>query len=321
MSMGYNELRYESFVTEVVSSGGAMILSSLVSSDDADTRGHAVAALSQIIDAARNINVRLGVFIEAFQIQNVQISETAIIEAVVSSASMACDFARSLVFPISLVFPMITNPLGTAVPRYHRYRKAALGIGADDGFLVALVHLIIDIHGGGLRPVELRRSAMQIVASIAHTVANWDSKINNCGKGIETIDESVLLLHEKVGIVLAILEEVHAAEAKSFSSATIDSLNTSRNSPSSQLKEACALAVRAMSSCSPSMANKFINSNILGNLEIGLLTPADAGGCRSDPCTNMEEMQKMSQPEDSGSGSSSRPLEVLIEALDAGIIP
>jgi len=114
--------------------------------------------------------------------------------------------------------------------------------------------------------VELRRSAMQIVAAIAHTVANWDSKINNCGKGIETIDESVLLLHEKVGIVLAILEEVHAAEAKSFSSATIDSLNTSRNSPSSQLKEACALAVRAMSSCSPSMANKFINSNILGNL-------------------------------------------------------
>jgi hypothetical protein len=66
--------------------------------------------------------------------------------------------------------------------------------------------------------------------------------------------------------VLAILEEVHAAEAKSFSSATIDTLNTSRNSPSSQLKEACALAVRAMSSCSPSMANKFINGNILGNL-------------------------------------------------------
>jgi hypothetical protein len=107
---------------------------------------------------------------------------------------------------------------------------------------------------------------MQIVAAIAHTVANWDSKINNCGKGIENIDESVLLLHEKVGIVLAILEEVHAAEAKSFSSATIDTLNTSRNSPSSQLKEACALAVRAMSSCSPSMANKFINGNILGNL-------------------------------------------------------
>jgi len=94
MSMGYNELRYESFVTEVVSFGGAMILSSLVSSDDADTRGHAVAALSQIIDAARNINVRLGVFIEAFQIQNVQISsETAIIEAVVSSACGA-SFAQ-----------------------------------------------------------------------------------------------------------------------------------------------------------------------------------------------------------------------------------
>jgi hypothetical protein len=105
--------------------------------------------------------------------------------------------------------------------------------------------------------------------------------------------------------VLAILEEVHAAEAKSFSSATIDSLNTSRNSPSSQLKEACALAVREMSSCSPSMANTFINSNIFGNL-VSICaddsfntpsnkgnTPANAGGCRSNPCTNMEDNAKM----------------------------
>ena len=372
MSMGYNELRYESFVTELVSSGGAMILSSLVSSDDADTRGHAMAALSQIIDAARNINVRLGVFIEAFQIQNVQISsETAIIEAVVSSAcgasfaqlllsadnssaAMACDFARSLVFPI------ITNPLGTTVPRYHRlfasninvqvdddglkeYRNAALVIGASDGVLGALVHLIIDIHGGGLRPVELRRSAMQILAAIAHTVAYWDSKIKNCGKGIETMDESVLRLHEKVGIVLAILEDEHAAEviSKSFSSATIDSLNTSRDSPNSQLKEASALAVCAMSSCSPSMANTFINSNILGSLisicaDDGFNTPSKRGNWSSRRLPMLEAVAailvqgwKLMQNnvatrmlgEESGSGSSSRPLEVLLEALDAGIVP
>ena len=77
------------------------------------------------------------------------------------------------------------------------------------------------------------------------------------------MDESVLLLHEKVGVSLAILEEEHAAEAivKLFSSASIDSLNTSRDSTSSQLKEASALALRAMSSCSPSMATTFINSN------------------------------------------------------------
>jgi hypothetical protein len=118
MSMGYSELRYESFISELVSSGGAMILSSLVSSDDADTRAHAMAALSQIIDAARKLNVRLKNFMEAYQVQNIQTcSETAIIEAVVSSgacgpslaqlllsadndsAAMACNFARSLVYP------------------------------------------------------------------------------------------------------------------------------------------------------------------------------------------------------------------------------
>jgi hypothetical protein len=97
-----------------------------------------------------------------------------------------------------------------------------------------------------------------------------------------------LCLHEQVGIVLAILEEEHAAEAiaKAFSSATIDSINTSRHSPSSQLKEASALALRAMSSCYPSMANTFINSIILGNLvsicaDDGFNTPSIRGNWSS----------------------------------------
>ena len=48
---------------------------------------------------------------------------------------MACDFARSLVFPISLVFPMITNPLGTAVPRYHKVFPNNVNVQVDDGGL------------------------------------------------------------------------------------------------------------------------------------------------------------------------------------------
>ena len=373
MSMGYTELRYESFVTGLVSSGGAMILSSLVASDDADTRAHAMAALSQIIDAAREMNVRLGVFIEAFQISNIQTcSETAIIETVVSSgacgaslaqlllsadnssAAMACDFARSLVYPV------ISNPLGTSVPRYHRlfasnvdlavdedglreYRKAALNIGASDGVLGALVHLVTDAHGVGLRPVELRRSAMQILAAIAHTVAYWDSKIKNCGKPVETMDESILRLHEKVGIAVTIFEEERAAEAvmASFSSASIDSLNTSRDSPSSQLKEASALTICALSSCSRSMANVFVSSNVLGSLisicaDDGFNTASRRGAWSSRRLPMLEAVAtilvqswKMMQrdvatrmlEEVSGSGSSSRSLELLLEALDGGIVP
>jgi hypothetical protein len=135
------------------------------------------------------------------------------------------------------------------------------------------------------------------------------------------MDESVLLLHEKVGISLAILEEEHAAEAiaKSFSSATIDSLNTSRDSPSSQLKDESALTVRAMSSCSPSMATTYINSNLSRSLVIstsandGFNTPSNKSNCSSRRLPMLGE--------DSGSGSSSRPLDVLSEALDAGIAP
>ena len=133
------------------------------------------------------------------------------------------------------------------------------------------------------------------------------------------MDESVLLLHEKVGVSLAILEEEHAAEAivKLFSSASIDSLNTSRDSTSSQLKEASALVVRVMSSYSPSMATTFINRNIFRSLvstcaDNSFSTPLNKGNwsSRSMPILG----------ENSGSGSYSRPLEVHSEALDASIV-
>jgi hypothetical protein len=52
-----------------------------------------------------------------------------------SSAAMACDFARSPVLPISLIFPMITNPLGTAVPRYHRLFASNVNVQVADGGL------------------------------------------------------------------------------------------------------------------------------------------------------------------------------------------
>jgi len=368
MSMGYSELRYESFISELVSSGGAMILSSLVSSDDADTRAHAMAALSQIIDAARALNVRLKNFMEAYQVQNIQTcSETAIIDAVVSSgacgpslaqlllsadndsAAMACNFARSLVYPI------ISNPLGSSVPRYHRlfssdrklivdddglkeYREAALNIGASDGVLSALVNLLKDNYGAATRPIELRRLATQILAAIAHTLAYWESEIKNAGKPIETMDESVLRLHEKISIAVTTLEEEHTADAiiSIMSSSTAESLNSSRDTPSSQLRESAALIITALCSCSHAIAETFIRRNVLARLislsmDDGFDTPSSRGQWSSRRLPMLEATAsllihgwKIIQKEaatNNGKDSSTMSLELLLEALDSGIVP
>lgn len=374
MSIGMSELRYTSFMVELVSSGGVMILSSLVASDDADTRAHAMAALAQIIDASRELNVRLGVFIEAYQVQNIQTcSETAIVEAVVSSgacgpslaqlllsadnasASMACNFARSLVYPI------ISNPLGSSVPCYHRlfstntnlsvdndglkeYRQAALDIGASDGVLSALVHLVNDsFQTGATRPVELRRSAMEILAAVALTLSYWDSKIKNCGKSIETMDERVLQLHEKISVALTTLEEEHTGEVilAAFSSSSMNSLNTSRDSPNSQLKEAAALVMSALASCSATMANLFISSNALTSLiaissDEGLNSASYRGTWSSRRLPMLEAIASIlvqgwksiqregthnEMDQSSSIRGGSKSLEALLETLDAGLVP
>ena len=380
MSMGMSELRYSSFMVELVSSGGVMILSSLVASDDADTRAHAMAALAQIIDASRELNVRLEVFIEAYQVQNIQTcSETAIVEAVVSSgacgpslaqlllsaddssAAMACNFARSLVYPI------LSNPLGSSVPRYHRlfststklsvdddglkeYRQAALDIGASDGVLSALVHLV---NGNDsrmrTRPVELRKSAMEILAAVTLTLSYWDSKIKNCGKSIETMDESVLQLQEKTSMALMTLEEERTGEVvlAAFSSSSMGSLNTSRDSATSQLKEAAALTISALASCSTIIANSFISSNILTSLialasDDGFNSASSRGTWASRRLPMLEAIAsilvqgwKTIQSEGADKTldnsnrlnqhlsvqGSSKSVEMLIETLDAGIVP
>ena len=373
MSMGYSELRYEPFVTELVSSGGAMILSSLIASDDADTRAHAMSALSQIIDSAREINIRIGVYIEAYQVHNVQTcSETAIIDAIVSSgacgpslaqlllsadnssAAMACDFAKSLVYPI------ISNPKGSGIHRYHRnlpsdinlsidedglkqFRQAALDIGSNDGVLSALVHLVTS-DGSQMRPVELRKSAMEILAGVTHTIAYWDSRIKSAGKSIETMNESVLRLHEKLGIAITILEDENAADyvMTAFSS-PFDSLNTSRDSPASQLKEVAALTLSALSSFSVKMTKSIIARNILHTLisismDDGFNSPSKRGGgrwsSRSLPMLEavasillqswkliQNDAPNQKLQDEFGDGSSSVSLQVLFEVLDAGIIP
>ncbi len=381
MTMGVSELSYESFMHDFVSSGGAMILASLVASDDADTRAHAMAALSGTIYTSRELNVRLGVFKEAYQLHNIQVcSEVSIVEAIVSSgacgsslaqlllsgdnsaAAMACDFAKTLVQPI------LTDPNGSSVPRYHRlgivksgasvqdsdqtlgvYRKAALEIGASDGVLSALIQLIPE-WGGSSRPIELRCSAMYALAAIALTLSFWDSKLKNSGASLSP-DDTVLQLQDKIISTISLMEEERMGELvlEVFSSGSvISSLNTSRDSPSSQIKEAAALIICALSSCSEHFADLFISSNTIASLisissddgytnassrgawaprhlsSLEAIASILVGGWKAIQKESIDERSKVESHQSSHNrqqSESSKSLALLLEALDAGIVP
>ncbi len=379
MAMGSQELKYDSFTMEMVSSGGLMILSSLVSSDDSDTRAYAMKALSAIIDTSRELNIQLGVLREAYGIESIggsNNSDSNIIDGIVSAgacspltqlllsaddgvASMGCSFARSL------VHPLLTNPLGSVLPCYHRllsvlpntspstvgnedglgtYRNAALQMASSDGILSALIHLICDNMSPSSRPIELKRSAMEILAAIAMTLSFWDSKVKAMGTSIEGNAEWEIL-KQQLDMALVTLEEEGIGEAASvaFSSASISSINTSRDSPSSQLREAASLVMSAMAACSASAASHFISCNVVARLittatDDGYASASARGEWASRRLAMMEAIAMIlvqgwktiqvqthsndaSHDEYKHDHGNSGPLGLLLESLDAGIIP
>ena len=377
MATGSSELKYESLTKELVSSGGVMILSSLVSSDDSDTRNYAMKALSATIETSREINIQLGVLREAYGITSKgdDISDTSIIDGIVSAgacspltqlllsaddavASMGCSFARSL------VHPLLTNPLGSALPCYHRflsinpnvsistvgnddglgaYRNAALQMAYSDGILSALVHMVSDHPNASSRSIDLKRSAMEILASITLTLSFWDSKIKAMGVSIEGNEEWEDLKH-KVDMALVVMEEEGLGEAVvlAYSSTSISSINTSRDSPASQLREAASLVMSATAASSSSIASYFVSYNVVARListaaDNGYATSSARGEWTSRRLAMLEaiamilvqgwkNIQMQSNSDESTSYDQSRngnpaPLGLLLESLDAGIVP
>ena len=379
MAMGSNELKYESFTMELVSSGGVMILSSLVSSEDADTRNYAMKALSAMIETSRDLNVQLGVLKEAYGIDSIgssNYSDTSIIDGIVSAgacspltqlllsaddsvASMGCNFARSL------VHPLLTNPLGSNLPCYHRllavlpnttialvvnedglgaYRNAALRMASSDGILSALVHLIGDNMNSSSRPIDLRRAAMEVLAAMTLTVSFMDNKVKAMGPSIEG-NAQWEELKQQIDMTAVSLEEEGIGEVvmMAFSSASISSLNTSRDSPASQLREAASLVMTAMAACSPSVVQSFIASNIAVKLittasDDGYATSSARGEWTSRRLTMLEATAMIlvqgwisiqvetstthgSVDEHVNDKSNPASLGLLLESLDAGIIP
>ena len=367
MVMGLNDLKYETVIGDMISSGGIMILSSLVTSEDTDTRENAISGLSAIIFSSRDLGTRIGVFKDAYQVNSIQLpSDASIIESIFSSgacgsalahlllsadnqvAQMGCEFARTL------VSPLITDPSGSLMIRYHRlflsdsnnivattsdelsvYRRASLELGSADGVLGGLIHLIHDpLSLSQSRPVELKLFAMEILAAICISLADCDYKAKLAG-GLE--DEK---LQSQISNAFTTLEEEHIGEAllSVFSRNGVGALDTSRDTSSSQLQEMSALTIASLSSCSEALASNLTSRHILTPLiTIGLDDGFTIHSYRGEWAQRRLPMleatasllaqgwkiiQKNSLREDASTNAEEAQsvLNYLLEALDGGVI-
>jgi len=200
-------LKYDSFTnSSLVETGGVMILSSLISSDDADTRAHAIAALSATIATTRGVQASLDMLSEVTGAGAAPstTSDANVVRSVLQGGGLGPSLAQlllsaddsvtkmGLAFAASLVGPILDNPKGTtgsvspAVSAgtlfdddedgMAAYREAALNLCTSGGVLPSLLSLLRSSHGSSRdslnpsRPVELQKTAMLVLAAVSQAL-------------------------------------------------------------------------------------------------------------------------------------------------------
>jgi len=121
--------KYESFMTQLVSTGGIMILCSLLSSEDAETRTHATSTLEAIVISTREIGLALNSTTAVGGLSRVgrgTEKDSAIVDAIVSNGGCGPALAHLLIsadesvamlgcsFASSLISPLLTDPRGSS---------------------------------------------------------------------------------------------------------------------------------------------------------------------------------------------------------------
>jgi hypothetical protein len=122
--------KYESFMKRLVNTGGIMILCSLLSSDDGDTRTHAASALEAIVVSSRDIGLASGALSSSrsgwpHREGRGTEDDSAIVDAIVSNGGCGPALAHLLIsadesvsflgcsFASSMISPLLTDPRGS----------------------------------------------------------------------------------------------------------------------------------------------------------------------------------------------------------------
>lgn len=157
--------KYKPFTSQLVSTGGIMILCSLLASDDSETRLHAMSALKATVIATREIETACSDSNrQHYRPGRATVADSDVVNAIVSSGGCGYSLAQLLIssddavaveaceFSLSLMSPLLTDPKGSSKVLHiftslassaisfeaaddglHSYRHAALALVVGEG--------------------------------------------------------------------------------------------------------------------------------------------------------------------------------------------
>lgn len=341
------KLNYESFLSEMSASGGIMILTSLITTDDADTRAHAVAALATVLASTRAVDASRIALAEMTGRPPARSRDGDIVRAIVAGgcassvsrlllsadhavAGMGCQFLASL------VMPLLADPLASAsLPSQYDCRNDQDGLGAcreaaieiaTESSLPALLSLVRE-NGKMSRPMDLRKIAMETLAAIALAVGEmgrawakgqYEEGLERAGAPAK-LKDAILLMNEE-GVVDGALEVLRSSSGQSLGSA--------RETPASRLREAAGIVLGSITSCSAEAVIDLQTKQVVSTLmsssnDSSMVVQSTLRGDAAPRCLGVLDtvsailMFAWQHP----SGASSELLDSLIEMIDAGAIP
>ena len=157
--------KYKPFTSQLVSTGGIMILCSLLASDDSETRLHAMSALKATVVTTREIETACNNSGQQhYRPGRATVADSDVVNAIVSSGGCGYSLAQLLIssddavaveaceFSLSLMSPLLTDPKGSSKVLHiftslassaisfeaaddglHSYRHAALALVVGEG--------------------------------------------------------------------------------------------------------------------------------------------------------------------------------------------
>lgn len=333
---------YTSIVPELMQTGGVMILASLVSADDADTRAHAVAALAATLHSVRAVyasGLALAELAGGFVAAPDATAEAAVIRALTAGgacgpsvaqlllsaddpvARMGCQFLHSLVEPLLQVGAVVMPgyDLDSDDSAYGACRQAAVEIVTQGACLPALQSLVQTN-----RSMALRQLAMETLACFVYGLGElgrvWAQGQYEEGLQHTPIQRALVTLLQE-GILETALQVLQNAGS---------SLGGGKEeTPWMRLREAAGILLSALTSCSAEAIlqlqsrPQLLSSLITASTEPSMTMASTLRGDQSPRCLGVLEtvssilMFAWQHP----SGAASELLDRLVEVLDAGIIP
>jgi len=342
-------LEYESLLDGMVSSGGIMILCSLIGADDSDTRAHATAALAATISATRAVDEAFSSLYEMTGgvAGRSEKKDGDIVRAITAGGGCGSSVSQLLLsadnsvatmgcqFLASLVLPLLVDPMGCAtLPSHYDYRNDNSGLGAcreaaleiASGSCLPALESLVRENGRTSRPVELRKMAMETLAATVLAIGemgrSWAG--GKYEEGMErngapaTITRAVASLNDE-GLIDVALEVLKSSSAQS--------LGSKNDTPISRIRESGGIILGSLTSCSAEAIMELHSRQVLSSLVMAanddsMTAPSTLRGDTAPRCLGMLEaasavlMFAWQHP----SGASSELLDRLIEALDAGTI-